>query len=352
MREVFEFVKRKKATVVPGYISNTRQVGETCKIYAAYALMETHTTMVEGKMPQFPARKRDRFFYWGDSLRQHAKKESLSVVGEIYNPHAFNSLFKKNGLEAEIVQKNKKDEYINYIKSCIDQGRAVIAFAPIDYNGNIYAFNPDREHGEMIVGYYTERNRLKFIYMTWGRFYTCNAETLWAATGSLDNPRIPECFYKKSRLDAFLSPHGISTPVWEVHYSLEGEGYRNATNNKNATLRNFIVTVNHRFYTEDKSKDSSFTKYKSKYTATIDDYIAYHKASRYPLFLHGSEGIADANELKRRINSFCRNLTQLKSEIQCYIEYGPGNNFPHSLKTYLKAVVESEAYKAMPKKYL
>lgn len=344
---LFEWVKQKQATIVPGYISTPFQFGQDCKICIAYALMETHTKLISGKRPQYPYRKCSRgFFYDGESLRQYAKETQGSVVGEIYSPNQIQALFTKNNLKAKVRQ-IERSGYISDICASIDKGIPAMVFASISLRfrrGEVNKNFPENEHAMMIVGYYTENQEKYFIYMTWGEFYYCKAEQLADAANALEDPREPEQFIKWTFLSSMaleVSPGWDNTPTWVRR---KGFQVRQATNIEKATLKRFVITIDDDILYDNENR-TLFASIKNHYLSQIDSYIKFHNNRHSFSFLHGQDGVDNAQELKRRVTNFCRNEYQLFSEIKAYLKYGPGNNNSNSLKTYLKAVYYPHKHK-------
>jgi hypothetical protein len=326
---LFNLVKEVNATIVPGYIYCGDQFAPTCKISASYNLAAMTSLNKTGYLPTIPVLKKDRRRA-KTSLRAIAKK-SGSAFGEVYDSNQILSLLKHQNIDGLAEKIDDEQEYVNTIKSQINNGNSVIAFCEIDLDGTVlksesgYSYNGTREHAIVIVGYFEINNMPCFIYLSWGNCYTVSAKDLFDSAKNLQSPRRPELMYKYHG-EWYEGHHELPWLPWVKNFTSQ--------NLNQSTLKNYLVYSSENIIDESKSED--FIALKKEIFNAIDAYITYNSKIRFSFFnRHGEQGIINANELKRKIG-FCKTLQQIRATLNYHHDFGPGNHHPHSLKTYLE----------------
>lgn len=176
------------------------QQGPVCKLYALSAVMTWAYKKNPLQYPKEPppARWRDRKIKPKASVRQLAKFEKFTQVGEVYDPHFLVQIAKKYGFQSTTLVEPSHEKYTDTLIHLIKKGLAPIVFFDVSMNtGKPLNLGSKQEHAAICVGYfYNLQNELFFTLLHWGKPWVVNAQELADSANQLSLDREPETFYK------------------------------------------------------------------------------------------------------------------------------------------------------------
>ncbi|RDI46941.1 hypothetical protein [Aquicella lusitana] len=182
--------------------SSQQQNGQFCKLNALSMVLNwLHHTQPDLPKPP-PVRKSYGLFQENDattSLREIAKKQHGSQVGEVYDPFTLMAIARQSGYaDLTLITPCTPSDYIETLINAVNAHEAPIVFFDVNVKtGDVIQANGKWEHAAVIVGYFTTKeNKPGFILAQWGQYHWCHANDLALSAGQLSLSRQAETFYK------------------------------------------------------------------------------------------------------------------------------------------------------------
>lgn len=171
---------------------------ETCKLNAIvnvlHALGDTSAVV----------RKNQRGFFDGGgaspsiAVRQIAKRQGLSQVGEVYHHAKFSQLLKHCNLHGEMESLSQEAFFscVEKIKSSLRENKPIILFYPTERGGISTRNSGYLEHAATIVGWYASNYQYYFISMQWNGYYIMPVIQTLYMSAELKNGHPSETYIK------------------------------------------------------------------------------------------------------------------------------------------------------------
>ncbi len=177
------------------------QHGQVCKLIAGLMVQEYLVAHKYHSRKPLPLHKDHHRFDF--SLRQRAKQEIGSKVGEVYGAQQIKKSFDYNDFKTRSFYITEKEDYKNFIINAIQQKQPVITYYDVHprlgektRQGKPGKFDGNSEHAAVIAGYYFHRQKMMLIIVQWNKFYEISSDDLYESTSQLKKIRLPEKFYK------------------------------------------------------------------------------------------------------------------------------------------------------------
>ncbi len=221
-RELVEHLQKNGAdniTILSPLPLQKSQKGQTCKLNSLHGLLDWSYQQDQTQRKPWPTCKSDDRSQ-NTSLRQKAKENFGSAIGEIYDINTLMLLAEDNGYQINKVQ-IPTNSYVNYLKVLLKSNQLPIAYfdTNVDFNfftllehlSNIYISDDNNighpvlndgktEHSALVVGYYTLNNQDYFVLSQWGKYFFVLGAALAQSANQLMERKPPEIFVMANEL--------------------------------------------------------------------------------------------------------------------------------------------------------
>ena len=191
------------------------QKGHSCKLISTSNALNYYYAADKLAKKPLPTNKRSHeAFYNGRhnlSARQVAKQHGITRFGEIYSADGVLKLIAALGdataddtirqakVECKRFVAGENGEYINFLKTMVEQSAAPIIFFDCDNDGfPVTTGNGDREHSAIVLGYVNQPDTGEqyFVLGHWGTYYIVDAYDLADSAAILEHIRRRESYLK------------------------------------------------------------------------------------------------------------------------------------------------------------
>ncbi|HRD70042.1 MAG TPA: hypothetical protein PK657_07845 [Legionella sp.] len=187
--------------------------GQVCKLVAGLAVQHYLYDIHAHSQEPLPLHKDKgkKGIFFNVSLRQRAKKEINSQVGEVYGPGQMKKVFDYNEFKTDSYYIKDEAAYKKFLLTALKQYQPVICYfdvtarKDIPSRGEPDTFDGEFEHAAIIVGYYYKLEELHLIAAQFEQFFDILADRLFLSSSQLNPIKRPERYKKYYPIPGYIT---------------------------------------------------------------------------------------------------------------------------------------------------